>query len=177
MFGCNLRCTCETAFAINEVAPCGTRIVHLESSHWIWLHFGNILCQAERQWKHHKQRADHGRLELFWFNSPWASKTALKSMAAGTAVNSNCWVAHCQLYSRTSKRNKKNTNTAFTKCSAVPAVLRTAQALVMGCGQWDIQGFPIFVFNNCSVLHGQSSPKGSEGAQHATVFLRVREES
>ena len=107
-------------------------------------------------------------------------------MAAGTALNSNCWVAQCenlkterpQLYSRTSKRDKKNTNTgSFTTCSAVPAVLRTAQALVMGCGQWDIQGFPIFVFNNCSVLHGQSSPKGSEGAQHATLFLRVREES
>ena len=65
MLGCKLRCTCETTFAIDEVAPGGTCIIHLESSHWIWLHFRNILCQAERQWKHHKQRADHGQLELF----------------------------------------------------------------------------------------------------------------
>ena len=171
MFGCNLRCTCETAFAINEVAPCGTRIVHLKSSHWIWLHFRNILCHAERQWKHHKQRADHGQLELFWFNSPWASKIALKSMAAGTALNSNCWVAQCenskterpQLYSRTSKRDKKNTNTgSFTTCSAVPAVLRTAQALVMGCGQWDIQGFPIFVFIIVQYSMVKAAQKGAK---------------
>lgn len=130
MFGCNLRCTCEPAFAIDEVAPGGTCIIHLESGHWIRLHFRNILCH-ERQWKHHKQRADHGQLELFGLTHR-ASKIALKSMAAGTAVISNRWGAQCerpQLYSRTSKRDKKNTNTgSFTTSAAVPAVLRTAQA-------------------------------------------------
>lgn len=165
MFGCKLRCTCETTFAIDEVAPGGTCIIHLESSHWIWLHFRNILCH-ERQWKHHKQRADHGQLELFGFSSPWASKIALKSMAAvKSAVKSNFWVAQCedlatkkpQLCSRTSERDK-NTNT----CDAVPAVLRTAQAHVVGCGLWDVQGFPIFVFIIFQYFMVKTAQKGGE---------------
>ena len=108
-----------------------------------------------------------------WFNSPWASKIALKSMAAvKSAVNSNFWVAQCedlatekpQLYSRTSERDKKNTNTtcSFTTCDAVPAVLRTAQALVVGCGLWDIQGFPIFVFIIFKYFMVKTAQKGGE---------------